>query len=157
MKFKLPKSPMRKIPGWIILGLITLLAACAHQAPVQTPLKPSRPAKPAINETQLRERARQALQKATASGNEYSACVMFSTSIHRSADAAAPEVAVAAAANCAGKLDDYEQAMSAYHEINPIKPVSLPAQSAKERAHGDRRQLEQATRDAAIRSMSQSN
>jgi hypothetical protein len=157
MKFTLDNLSPRNIQGWIVLVAITVLAACANQAAVKTPLKPSKPARPAVSDTQIKDRARQALQKATASSNEYSACVMFATSIHRSADASAPEVAVAAAANCAAKLDDYEQAMAAYHELNPVKPVSLPARSPKDRAHGDRMELEQTTRDAAIRSMQQSN
>jgi hypothetical protein len=133
------------------------LSACSYLMP-QPPPKPARLQKPAAPvDTQQKDRARQALQKATSSSNEYSACVMFSTSTHRGNNIAASDVATAASANCAPKLDDYEQGMTAYYEANPIKPSNATASSSKDRAHERRVELEQTTREAAIRSLGKTN
>lgn len=135
---------------------LVLLSACSYLQPQQPAPKPAKLQKPAVVDTQQKERARQALQKATASSNEYSACVMFSTSTHRgNSGGSANDIAAAACANCAPKLDDYEQGMATYYEESPIK--SSTGSSAKERAHDRRVELEQTTRDAAVRSLARTN
>ena len=148
--YALTRYCLRLLP----LGAALVLTACAHQTPPPA-LHPQRPAKPAVSETQNRERARQALQKATVSSNEYSACVMFATSAHRNSDAPPDALAQAAAGSCTAKLDDYESSMAAYYEINPVKPVSAIA--PRERAHGDRVLLEQKAREAVIQSLGKSD
>lgn len=139
----------------LLLTVAAALSACAYLQP--TP--PAKPAKlrPATVDTQQKDRARQALQKATASSNEYSACVMFSTSTHRGNNTSAAAVAAAASSNCATKLDDYEKGMATYYEENPIKPAPPASSNAKVRAHERRVELEQTTREAAIRSLAKSN
>lgn len=133
------------------------LSACSYLMPQQPPPKPARVQKPAsLSDTQQRDRARQDLQRATSSSNEYSACVMFATSTYRGNRVSSTDVAAAASANCAPKLDDYEQGMMAYYENSPIKPAN-PTATPKERAHERRVELEQTTRDAAIRSLEKTN
>lgn len=144
------------LKGTLLLAAVSV-SACSYLMP-QPPPKPARTQKPAsLTDTTQKERARQELQKATSSSNEYSACVMFSTSTHRGNRASAGDVAAAASANCAPKLDDYEQGMTAYYESNPIKPQNSATSSPKERAHERRVELEQTTRDAAIRSLEKTN
>jgi len=137
-----------------LLIAAVMLSACSYLTPTPAP-KPSRIQRPAVTDTQQKERARQALQKATASSNEYSACVMFSTSTHRTTHGSASDIATAACANCAPKLDDYEQGMVSYYEESPVK--SSTGASAKERAHDRRVELEQITKDAAIQSLAKSD
>jgi hypothetical protein len=133
---------------------LVVLSACSYLQPQPTP-KPAKLQRPVVVDTQQKERARQALQKATASSNEYSACVMFSTSTHRSSAGSPNDIAAAACANCAPKLDDYEQGMASYYEESPVK--SSTGASAKDRAHDRRTELEQATKDAAVRSLARAN
>jgi|GEM_PF-6381450 len=145
------------LQGTLLLAAVSL-SACSYLMPQPPPPKPARIQRPAApSDTQQKERARQALQKATSSSNEYSACVMFSTSTHRGNNIPASDVAIAASANCAPKLDDYEQGMTAYYENNPVKPANPTASSPKERAHERRVELEQTTRDAAVRSLEKTN
>lgn len=133
------------------------LSACSYLMPQQPAAKPARVPKPAsLSDTQQRDRARQDLQKATSSSNEYSACVMFATSTNRNNRVSSSDVASAASANCASKLDDYEKSMTAYYENSPIKPSNTAA-SPKDRAHERRVELEQTTREAAIRSLEKNN
>lgn len=141
-----------------LFAATTLLSACAYLQPESPSAKPVklRPT-PAVVDTQQKDRARQALQKATASSNEYSACVMFSTSTHRASNSSATDIAAAACGNCATKLDEYEKGMIAYYEGNPIKPPGQSASSAQDRAHERRMELEQTTRQAAIQSLAKTN
>src|SRR3569623_1574123 len=134
--------------GTLLLAAVDL-SACSYLMP-QPPAKPARIKPAPLADTQQKDRARQELQKATSSSNEYSACVMFSTSTHRGNRVSANDVATAASANCAPNLDEYEQSMTAYYENNPIKPSNPAILSPKERAHVRRVELEQTTRDAAI-------
>ncbi len=156
-----PRKILRTLLKGTLPLVVAFLSACSYLMPQPTPPpKPTRmqkPAAPSPSDTQQKERARQELQKATSSSNEYSACVMFATSTHRAKNVSASDVAAAASANCAPKLDDYEQGMAAYYESNPVKPSGPTASSPKERAHERRIELEQATRDAAIRSLGQAN
>lgn len=140
----------------LLLASATLSACAYFMPPPETP-KPAKLRPTSAVDTQQKDRARQALQKATASSNEYSACVMFSTSTHRGGNVSAPEIAAAACGNCAPKLDDYEKGMLAYYEENPVKPASPSIISAKDRAHERRIELEQTTREAAIRSLAKNN
>ncbi|PTU31944.1 hypothetical protein [Stenotrophobium rhamnosiphilum] len=148
-----PQKILKTTLHWAPPIAAVMLSACSYLMP-QPPPKPAKLQRPAVVvDTQQKERARQALQKATSSSNEYSACVMFSTSTHRGNHISATEVAAAACANCAPKLDDYEKGMLAYYEDSPVKTLA----SAKERAHDRRVELEQTTRDAAIRSLAKAN
>jgi hypothetical protein len=143
---------MQKTRRWILPVAAAMLAACAQQpTAVAPPARPVKPARPAPTDAQLKERARLALQKATESSNEYSACVMFSTSTSRKSDALPADIVTSATANCAPKLDDYEQSMTTYYGVNPVKNVSTA--SPRERAHADRLDLEQHTRDAVSSSI----
>lgn len=152
----LPKETSRTfLRGTLLLAAIGL-SACSYLMP-QPPPKPAKLKPAPIPDTQQKDRARQELQKATSSSNEYSACVMFSTSTHRGNRASANDVAAAASVNCAPKLDEYEQSMTAYYESNPVKPSNPTASSPKERAHERRVELEQTTRDAAVRSLEKNN
>lgn len=154
----LPKNISRTLQHGALLFAALGLSACSYFTPPPPP-KPAKLPKPApVTNTDAlqKERARQELQKATSSSNEYSACVMFSTSTQRGNRASAGDVAAAASASCAPKLDDYEQGMTAYYESNPVKP-SNPAATPKERAHERRVELEQTTREAAMRSLEKSN
>ena len=145
------------ISRWMLPLAAATLSACALLTPQPPAPKPAKLQKPAVNADALqKERARLALQKATASSNEYSACVMFATSTHRSGNSSPNDVATAASANCAPKLDDYEQGMAAYYEDAPAKPATASG-NARERAHESRVELEQTTRDAAMRSLSKAN
>lgn len=141
---------------WTLPAAALLLSACSYLLPQPAPVKPAKFHRPAVvnTEAQQKERARQALQKATASSNEYSACVMFSTSTHRGSNASTPDIASAASANCAPKLDDYENGMATYYEESP---ALVSTTSAKERARVRRVELEQATRNAAVRSLGKAN
>lgn len=145
--------PFPRWPRRPLIAMTVLLAACAHQAvpPATHTLRPSRPA--VSSDAQNRERARQALQRATVSSNEYSACMMFATSAHRNSGTAPQALADAAASSCAPKLDDYETAMVTYYELNPIRPVSATA--PRERAHDDRNDLARRTREAVLQSLGQ--
>lgn len=149
------KKISRTLQQGLLLAVVGL-SACSYLMP-QPPTKPARIKPAPLADTQQKDRARQELQKATSSSNEYSACVMFSTSTHRGNRASANDVATAASANCAPKLDEYEQSMTAYYESNPIKPSNPATSSPKERAHLRRVELEQTTRDAAIRSLEKTN
>lgn len=152
-----PSPVSGKLLQGTLLLAAAILSACSYLQP-QPPPKPARIQKPAApTDAQQKDRARQELQKATSSSNEYSACVMFATSTHRAKNVSASDVASAASANCATKLEDYEQGMTAYYEINPIKPSGPTASTPKERAHERRVELEKTTRDAAIRSLGKTN
>jgi hypothetical protein len=151
-----PQEISRALVQTTLLLTAVGLSACSYLMPQPPPPKPARLQRPAApSDAQQKEHARQELQKATSSSNEYSACVMFSTSTHRGNRASAGDVAAAASANCAPKLDDYEQGMTAYYEASPIKPSN--AASPKDRAHERRVELEQTTREAAIRSLEKTN
>ena len=139
----------------MVAAIVLGIASCAHQAPPATPLHSQRPTKPVASDAQNRERARQALQKATVSSNEYSACVMFATSAHRGSRMPPDELANAAAASCVSKLDEFEASMTSYYELNPVRPASTA--TPRERAHADRVSLEQRAQDAVVTSLGKSD
>ncbi len=150
----LQKNLRTPLQGTLLLTVV-MLSACSYLMPQPPPPKPVKLQKPAVvpDNTQQKERARLALQKATASSNEYSACVMFSTTTHRGSNASPTNVAAAASANCAPKLDDYEKNMATYYEDSLVKSAS----PATARAYDRRVELERTTRAAAIQSLEKAN